>query len=81
MRIKAGPGGARQGGRETRPMEVGMTRLMLIVFSMAATTLMGVFIVAALVAGYDTLRPILVAAATGFVVALPVSWQIARAIS
>jgi predicted PurR-regulated permease PerM len=58
-----------------------MTRVMLIVFLMAAVTLMGILIVAALVAGYDTLRPILVASALGFVLAIPVSWQVARAIS
>ena len=48
---------------------------------MVATTLMGVLIVAALVTGNDTLRPILIAAAVGFVLAIPVSWQIAKAIS
>lgn len=55
-----------------------MTRLMLILFSMISTTLMGVFIVAALTTGYDTLNPILIAAAAGFVLAIPVSWWVAR---
>ena len=58
-----------------------MTRLTTILFLMVATTLMGVLIVAALVTGNDTLRPILIAAAVGFVLAIPVSWQIAKAIS
>lgn len=57
-----------------------MSRLMMVIFSMASTTLMGVAIVVALTTGYDTLRPILVAAAIGFVVALPVSWVVARKI-
>lgn len=55
-----------------------MTRLMMILFSMISTTLMGVFIVAALTMGYDTLNPILIAAAAGFVLAIPVSWWVAR---
>lgn len=55
-----------------------MTRLMFILFSMASTALMGVFIVVALTAGYDTLKPILVAAAAGFVLAVPVSYLLAK---
>ncbi|MBD3765320.1 MAG: CTP synthetase [Rhodobacterales bacterium] len=58
-----------------------MTRLMMLLFSMVSTTLMGVGIVIALVMGLDTLTPILVAAATGFVLAFPVSWYIARQIA
>ena len=55
-----------------------MTRLMMILFAMISTTLMGVLIVVALTAGYDTLNPILIAAGAGFVLAIPVSWWIAR---
>lgn len=57
-----------------------MTRLMLIIFSMASTTLMGVGIVAALTMGQDTLQPILIAAAIGFIAAIPVSWFVAKQI-
>ena len=57
-----------------------MTRLMMIIFSMASTTLMGVGIVAALTMGQDTLQPILIAAAVGFIVAIPVSWFVAKQI-
>ncbi|GGO28770.1 hypothetical protein GCM10010991_11920 [Gemmobacter aquaticus] len=57
-----------------------MTRLMMIIFSMASTSLMGAFIVAALVMGMDTSQPILIAAALGFVAAIPVSWIVARQI-
>lgn len=58
-----------------------MTRLMMIIFSMASTTLMGVAIVVALTMGYDTLQPILIAAAVGLVAALPASWFVARQIA
>jgi predicted PurR-regulated permease PerM len=57
-----------------------MPRLMMILFSMVSTTLMGVAVVVALVTGYDTLQPILIAAALGFILALPVSWVIAKQI-
>lgn len=59
-------------------LEFQMTRLMMLLFSMVSTTLMGVGIVIALVSGHDTLQPILIAAAVGFVLALPVSWYIAK---
>lgn len=58
-----------------------MTRLMMILFSMISTTLMGVGIVIALTTGHDTLQPILIAAAIGFVAAWPVSWLVARQLS
>lgn len=55
-----------------------MTRLMLILFSIISTALMGAAIVAALTMGFDTLRPIVIAAAVGFVAAIPASWAVAR---
>nr|WP_172296070.1 CTP synthetase [Pseudoruegeria sp. HB172150] len=58
-----------------------MVRLAMTLFSVIATTLMGTFVIVALVAGYVTLVPILVAAGLGFVAAVPVSWFVARAIS
>lgn len=58
-----------------------MTRLMLTLFSMIATTLMGVFIVAALTLGHVATQPILIAAAAGFVLAIPVSWLVAKQIA
>ncbi|MBK6467640.1 MAG: CTP synthetase [Rhodobacter sp.] len=58
-----------------------MTRLTLILFSMISTALMGSFIIASLTMGYDTLQPILISAAAGFVLAMPVSWYVARQIS
>jgi preprotein translocase subunit SecF len=57
-----------------------MSRLTMILFSMISTTLMGIGIIIALVTGHDTLQPILIAAAAGFVLALPVSWYVAKQI-
>lgn len=57
-----------------------MTRLMLLIFSIASTSMMGAFIVAALTTGNDTLKPIVIAAALGFVAAIPVSWFVAKQI-
>ena len=58
-----------------------MTRLTMLLFSIVSTALMGTFIIVALVTGHDTLQPILIAAAAGFVVALPASWFVAKQIA
>lgn len=58
-----------------------MFRIALLFFSMIATTLAGSAMIVALTMGYDTLAPILVAAAAGLVVAFPVTWIIARQIA
>jgi len=55
-----------------------MSRLMMVIFAMASTTLMGMAVIVALTTGNDTLRPILIAAALGLVGAVPVSWIVAR---
>ncbi|MFN3845228.1 MAG: CTP synthetase [Paracoccaceae bacterium] len=55
-----------------------MARLMLILFSIIATSMMGAAIVVALTMGWDTVQPIIVAAAIGFVAAIPTSWFVAR---
>jgi hypothetical protein len=57
-----------------------MVRLALILYSLIATSLAGSFVVAVLAAGMDTLQPILIAAGTGAVLAVPVSVAVARAI-
>jgi preprotein translocase subunit SecF len=54
---------------------------MMILFSMISTTLMGVGMVVALVLGYDTLNPLLVAIAIGFVASIPASWFVAKQIT
>ena len=58
-----------------------MTRLMLILFSIISTSMMGAAIVIALTMGLDTLQPILAAEAAGFVLAIPASWIVAKQIS
>lgn len=58
-----------------------MARLAMILFSIIATALAGAAVVAALTMGYDTLRPIVIAAALGFLVAIPATWAVAKQIS
>lgn len=57
-----------------------MMRLAGILFSLIATTLAGSAVVVSLTLGYDTLQPILVAAALGGAAALPVTWIVTRQI-
>ncbi|NOR61825.1 MAG: CTP synthetase [Rhodobacteraceae bacterium] len=57
-----------------------MLRIASLIYTVASSTLMGIFIVIALTAGYDTLRYVVIAAAVGAVVAIPVSYYIAKAI-
>jgi zinc transporter ZupT len=57
-----------------------MLRLALIMYSLISTTLAGSFVVAALATGNDTLQPILLAAAAGAILALPISWFVTKAI-
>ncbi len=49
-------------------------RLFLLIFIMAGTTLAGVAVTAALAAGYDGAREVIIAAVIGAIVALPVAW-------
>lgn len=55
-----------------------MTRLTALLFSIIAPSLMGVAVIVALTTGMDTLQPIAVAAAIGFVLGIPASWLVAR---
>ena len=57
-----------------------MLRLASILYSIISTSLAGTAVIAVLVVGFDTLVPILVAAGIGAVVALPISWLVAREI-
>ncbi|MEH6739242.1 MAG: CTP synthetase [Sulfitobacter sp.] len=54
-----------------------MIRLASILYSIVATTLAGIGVIAVLTAGYDTTVPIIIAAAIGAVIALPVSYLVA----
>ncbi|WP_068110136.1 CTP synthetase [Tropicimonas marinistellae] len=55
-----------------------MFRLALLLFVVIGASIAGIFIVAALVAGFDTQAPIVWAAALGFAVAVPVSYVVAQ---
>lgn len=55
-------------------------RLMMVLYSMIATALAGAGVIAVLSAGYGTLWPIVIAAAVGAALALPVSWVVAQQI-
>lgn len=57
-----------------------MLRLASMMYAIVSATLAGTFIVVALVTGYDTLQPLLIAAFAGFLAAVPVSWMVAKAI-
>jgi predicted PurR-regulated permease PerM len=57
-----------------------MLRLASILYSLIGTTVAGTLVIAALTMGYDTLQPILVAAAAGAVLAVPVTWLVAKGI-
>lgn len=56
-------------------------RLMMLLFSIIGTALAGSGIILVLTLGYDTLWPIVAAAAVGAGLGLPVSWLVARELS
>ncbi|CAN1547144.1 hypothetical protein MCELHM10_02015 [Paracoccaceae bacterium] len=60
---------------------IARMRLMMVLYSMIATAMAGSGVIAVLTMGYATLWPILAAAVVGAVLALPVSWAVAREIS
>ncbi|VDC33090.1 CTP synthetase [Pseudogemmobacter humi] len=58
-----------------------MTRLFLLLLSITLPTLAGVGVVVALASGQVAVQPIVLGAAIGAVLALPVAWMIARQLS
>jgi preprotein translocase subunit SecF len=79
MRIKAAsPSPSHDGTLRTSATENVMLSLMMTLFSMIATTTMGIAVVIALTMGLDTLQPLIIAAVIGFLVAVPVSWLVAK---
>ena len=58
-----------------------MLRLMSLLYSMIATTLAGIGVIAVLAANKGTAMPIIGAAVVGAVLALPVTWYVAKQIS
>lgn len=57
-----------------------MNRLMWILHAVISTTLMGIGITGVLAANMAGWKPIVIAAAIGFIVSLPVSWMVANKI-
>lgn len=57
-----------------------MIRLFLVIYTLAATTLAGAAVIAALTIGRVDAISIIVAAAAGALVALPVAWLVSRAL-
>ncbi len=57
-----------------------MLRLGLILHLFIGSTLAGSAVIVALVMGQDTMTPILIAAALGFLMAIPVTWIVAKMI-
>lgn len=57
-----------------------MLRLAAVIYILLGATLAGIFIIAALTVGMDAAQPIIYAAVAGFIVALPVSWVVAKQI-
>lgn len=55
-----------------------MVRLALIVHLFVGSTLAGIGVIAALVAGLDTLNPILISAVIGWIFSVPASWVLAK---
>jgi hypothetical protein len=66
--------------QNTDSQEKTMLRLAGILYSLISTTVAGTAVIAALVSGYDTLIPIVVAAVAGFVLALPITYFVTKAI-
>lgn len=58
-----------------------MLRLASALYSIIGTSLAGSLVIATLTMGYDTMVPIVVAAGIGAVLALPVTYLVARAIT
>ncbi len=58
-----------------------MSRLFGIIYALAGPTLAGILITAALVMNMFTTKAMIYAAVIGFVVALPVSWIVAKQIT
>lgn len=56
-----------------------MVRLALILYALIGTTLAGSFMVAALTAGYTTTQPVVLSAVLGFLLGVPASYFVARA--
>ena len=57
-----------------------MYRLMFVIHAMTMSVLMGVFITVVLTMNMPGWKPVVLAAAAGFVLSIPISWWVAREI-
>ncbi len=57
-----------------------MLKIASLIYTIASATVMGIFIIIALVSGYDTMQYVVIAAVAGAIIAMPVSYLIAKAI-
>ncbi len=57
-----------------------MLRIASLIYPVASATLMGMFMIIALVSGFDTLKYVVIAVVVGAIVAFPASYFIAKAI-
>ncbi|MEZ5751357.1 MAG: hypothetical protein R3D60_05095 [Paracoccaceae bacterium] len=55
-----------------------MLRLMMLLYSIVGTTLAGIGVVVAVTMGLYTMTPIIVSAAAGAILALPLTWYVAK---
>ncbi len=58
-----------------------MFQLSAMLYSIIGTSVAGIFMIVALVSGNDTTRPIVIAIVAGAIVAMPISYFIAKAIT
>jgi uncharacterized protein with PQ loop repeat len=65
-------------GYGNHEMRCYMLQMAAIFHIFIGSTLAGVFVIAALILGYDSLTPILIAAGIGFAVSFPVTWVVAK---
>lgn len=56
-------------------------RLFFLLFPVIGTTLAGIAMVVALTMGLDTLKPIVLSAAIGAAIGLPVTWLVAKKVA
>jgi len=57
---------------------INMSYIAILLFTIVSAVLMGSFMVAALVMGFDTAKPVIISVVLGFVVAMPISWILAQ---
>ena len=55
-----------------------MSYIAILLFTIVSAVLMGSFMVAALVMGFNTAKPVIISVVLGFVVAMPISWILAQ---